>query len=171
MNKHLAFSLASFGIGLALVVSANGCSSSKDTSTGGTQPPSSSEAGGPAPGPADAASPTTTDANTPSDAGNEAGPTVTLTLKNYVNWCSVTVNGGTPSTADQTLQFAPGTVVVLHGQEANASFVWGYWRGTDGDTSASHDTSQGTMVTMTADKTVQACCPTTAAPTTPCPDP
>jgi hypothetical protein len=48
------------------------------------------------------------------------------------------------------------------------TFIWGYWTGTDGATNG-NDTSMHTTVTMDADKSVQACCPFTASPTTPCP--
>jgi hypothetical protein len=100
-------------------------------------------------------------------------PMVTLKLENYLNWCSVSVNGGLPNTMGlQTLTFPPNTVVTLNGATANASlFVWGYWVGTAGDTSPSHDHSMATTVTMDTNKTVQACCPLTSSPTTPCPPP
>jgi hypothetical protein len=96
---------------------------------------------------------------------------VTLTLQNYLAWCSVTVNGGGPSTANQTLHFAPGTVVNLHADKASAAFVWGYWYGTAGDTTAAHDKSMDTTVVMSGNKTIQACCPLTGAPNDPCPTP
>ena len=56
----------------------------------------------------------------------------TLTINNYLAWCSVSVNGGAASSAATISQaFPPGTLVPLHGDAANASFVWGYWTGTD----------------------------------------
>jgi len=96
----------------------------------------------------------------------------TLKINDYLNWCSVAVNGGAASTADPvTLTFPTGTVVNLVGDKASPTFVWGYWRGTAGDTSATHDTAKTTTVTLSGNKTVQACCPFASAPTTPCPDP
>jgi hypothetical protein len=98
---------------------------------------------------------------------------VNLKIENYLNWCSVTVENGAASTmAVITKSVAAGTTVHLGADTADAaSFVWGYWRGTAGDTGASHDTAKMTTVTVSADKTIQACCPLTSSPTTPCPDP
>jgi hypothetical protein len=103
----------------------------------------------------------------------DAGPTSTLKLEDYLAWCSVSVgDGGASSASLRTLTFPTGTVVNLSGDTASAaSFVWGYWVGTAGDTTASHDPSKMTTVTMSGDKTVQACCPLTSSPTTPCPPP
>jgi hypothetical protein len=103
----------------------------------------------------------------------DAAGMVTLKIEDYINWCNVSVNGGANSTADpQIFMFPTGTVVNLSGDTASAaSFVWGYWRGTAGDTTGAHDTAKTTTVTMSGNKTVQACCPLTSSPTTPCPDP
>ncbi len=101
-----------------------------------------------------------------------SGGMVTLTLENYLSWCTVSVNGGAGSTvATQTLQFPSGTVVNLSGDKASNVFVWGYWFGTDGDVNAGHDKSMATTVTMSGDKKVQACCPFATSPNTPCPPP
>lgn len=97
---------------------------------------------------------------------------VTLTLENYLSCCSVSVQGGIASTtATQMLSFPKDTVVALNGDKANATFVWGYWVGTAGDTGPSHDTTMAASVTMDADKTVQACCPFASSPNDPCPAP
>jgi hypothetical protein len=86
-------------------------------------------------------------------------------------WCAFTVNGGASSTATSTtFTFPAGTVVNLHADKASAAFDWGYWFGTDGDTSATHDTAMSTTVTMTTSKKVQACCPVHGTGT-PCPPP
>jgi hypothetical protein len=96
----------------------------------------------------------------------------TLKLENYLSWCSVAVdNGAANTTALQTLMYPSGTVVHLSGDMASNIFVWGYWVGSDGDVSASHDQAMMTTVTMSGDKTVQACCPFATAPNTPCPPP
>jgi hypothetical protein len=100
-------------------------------------------------------------------AGGAVG--FTLEIQNYLDWCSVVENGGTAVlVSPPTMTFPAGTVVQLEGMKAGSTFVWGYWTGTDGDLTAAHDTSMSTTVTMTANKKVQACCPLTSAPTTPC---
>ncbi len=124
-------------------------------------------------GPADSGT-TVADAG-PADAGNTADATsgtVTLTVQNYLSWCSVGIDGGSANTtAVQTLDVAPGTVVNLMGDKASDTFVWGYWVNTTGDTGSSHDTMMSTTVTVDADMVVQACCPFASAPDTPCPPP
>jgi hypothetical protein len=141
------------------------------------------EAGGPAGdsgepldsgGQADTGSPVdaaTADASDSGDAATDGGG-VTLTVQNYLSWCTVAVNGGGSSTAaTQTLTVQPGTVVNVSGDLSSPTFVWGYWVGTAGDTAAAHDTAKMTTVTVNANKTIQACCPFAAAPNTPCPPP
>jgi hypothetical protein len=93
-------------------------------------------------------------------AAGTGGPvTYTLTVQNYLNWCDVTENGTTyPASVPPVMSFAPGTVVDLNAV-AGQFFVWGYWTGTDGDTTAAHDTNMTTTVTMTSNKTILACCP------------
>ncbi len=101
--------------------------------------------------------------------GDMASNMATLKLEDYLSWCSVTVNSGTAATtAVQSLTFPKGTVVHLSADKASATFVFGYWIGTAGDTGAAHDTSMTTTVTLNADTTVQACCPFANAATTPC---
>jgi hypothetical protein len=110
----------------------------------------------------------------PGGAGGAATSGFTLTIQNYLSWCNVTENGTAydPPAQAPAMTFPAGTVVNLMGATANSTnFLWGYWVGTDGDTSASHDTNMTTTVTMTSNKVVQACCPLTSAPTTPCPAP
>jgi hypothetical protein len=104
------------------------------------------------------------------DAGSGSGSgAITLTIENYLSWCSVTENGG-PLAA--TMTFPQGTVVNLAAMPASSFFIWGYWVGTDGDTGSAHDTSMTTAVTMSASKTVQACCPDAPpAAYAPCPAP
>jgi hypothetical protein len=107
-------------------------------------------------------------------AGGAGTSGFTLSIQNYLNWCNVTENGTAydPPSEAPVMTYPAGTVVNLMGATASSSsFVWGYWVGTDGDTTATHDTNMTTTVTMTANKIVQACCPLTSAPTTPCPAP
>lgn len=82
----------------------------------------------------------------------------TLTITNYLGWCSVIVDGGQSSTASSiSKDYFDGALSFLHAEPVQP-FVWGYWTGTDGDT-GSGDTSQDASVTMTADRAVLACCP------------
>ena len=85
-------------------------------------------------------------------------PNATLTLTNYLSWCSVAIDDGAPSSAGSvTRAYLPGEVVSLTGAPLKG-FVWGYWTGTDAD-QGSNDPNSQTTVTMTSDKSVLACCP------------
>ncbi|HEY1811076.1 MAG TPA: hypothetical protein VGG74_01900 [Kofleriaceae bacterium] len=90
------------------------------------------------------------------DAASGSGSDVTLTINNYLAWCTVTEQSAAFS---MTKTFPKGTVVSLDAMPASSAFVWGYWTGTDGDTTGTHDTNMMTTVTMSADKMVLACCP------------
>jgi hypothetical protein len=83
----------------------------------------------------------------------------TLTVQNYLDWCDVTENGTLYAAGVPPAMSFPARTVVDLKAAPNTIFVWGYWTGTDGDTSAAHDTSMTTTVTMTSDKTIVACCP------------
>jgi hypothetical protein len=89
-------------------------------------------------------------------SGSGAGSGFTLSINDYLAWCSVTEQGATYATS---MTLPKGTVVNLDAMPASATFVWGYWTGTDGDTTAAHDTNMMTTVTMSADKSLVACCP------------
>ncbi len=89
-------------------------------------------------------------------SGSGAGSTVTLSINDYLAWCSVTEQGAAYATS---MTFPKGTVVNLDAMPVSTAFVWGYWTGTDGDTTASHDKNMMTTVTMSGDKSVVACCP------------
>jgi len=103
------------------------------------------------------------------DAGAADGPvTYTLTVKNYFGWCDVTENGTTYAAGVPPATSFPKDAVVNLKAVPNAIFVWGYWVGTDGDTTAAHDTNMVTTAKMDSSKTVYACCPD---PGTSCPDP
>jgi hypothetical protein len=109
---------------------------------------------------------------TASDATDGAA-NFTLTIKNYIGWCSITVNGGTPSTAGtQTFQFAPNTSVTVHGDTANASlFYWGYWGNVAPDgglADGGEDLSMSVSFNITRDMTLNACCPDLNQPLTQC---
>lgn len=107
------------------------------------------------------------------DGGDGAAAQVTLTVHDYLNWCTVTVNGGTASTSDpQTYSFAPGTSVSAHGDTANASaFYWGYWGNVAADGGLSdggEDLGKTVTFTITHDMTINACCPDNGQPLSQC---
>jgi hypothetical protein len=151
-------------------VVALGCSSSSDNGPSGTTDSGTAHDTGTGGGDTGT---TTTDSGTSSDTPSEGGGNFTLKVENYLSWCNVGVNGGAAkSDAVQTISVPAGTVVNLHADALNSTFVWGYWRGTAGNTGAAHDKSQTTTVTVDADnKVVQACCPFATDPSTPCGDP
>jgi hypothetical protein len=103
----------------------------------------------------------------PSDGGSPV-----LTVKNYLSWCSVSVNGGAGSTAATLMQDVDAGVVGLKATPASSSFMLGAWHHTDGDTGAGDPgTVTGTGATATstttvtlagASKCVWICCPFTS---------
>ncbi|MDB4959785.1 MAG: hypothetical protein JWO36_7354 [Myxococcales bacterium] len=108
------------------------------------------------------------DASNPADAGVDAPPgTKPLTVKNYLDWCSVTVNGGTASTAAvQVVNVLPG-MIPLTAAPASSAFALGpnMWHHTNGDT-GSGDTgtvsggkSAAVVTVNTTAKCVWVCCP------------
>lgn len=73
-----------------------------------------------------------------------------------------------PSSVSFTATYPADTVVSLDAAAASATFVWGYWTGTDGASTGGNDVNMSTTVTMDADKSVLACCPFASSPNTPC---
>lgn len=110
------------------------------------------------------AKPSDSSTDSPTDA-SDGGSGFTLTINDYFNWCSVTVNGGAPSTAaTQTFQFAPDASVSLHADTANAgSFYWGYWQSAN-LTDGGKDTNMNVSITMSGDVNMLACCPVNNTP-------
>lgn len=105
------------------------------------------------------------DAPPPVSVDAPAG-TALLTVKNYVSWCEVSVNGGTPSTADiQTVNVMPGTITLT--ASAATGFILGadMWHHTNGDTgrgeagSVSAGVSTAMVTVATSAKCVWVCCP------------
>jgi hypothetical protein len=99
-----------------------------------------------------------------SDGGADAGSTFTLHITNDLKWCNITVDGTTTTAASPAdKSYAAGTVVHLSAVPTSGTFIWGYWTGTDGAsaTAPNHDTNATTTVTMSANKSVTACCPFT----------
>jgi hypothetical protein len=85
---------------------------------------------------------------------------------NYLSWCSVSVNGGAPSSsASQTVNVAPGTIPLT--ASPLSGFELGLWHNTTGDTGSgtpgtvSGTTSSATVVVGNAATCVWVCCPFT----------
>jgi hypothetical protein len=110
-------------------------------------------------------------ATTPTEDMATAATTQTLTVKNYLAWCSVTVNGGAASSASvQTVQVAPGTIALS--AVADPGFELGAtpWHDTAGDTgsgdpgtrtgSGQTQSSATTVSVGNAAKCVWVCCET-----------
>jgi hypothetical protein len=139
---------ASFAALLLTVVCLQGCSGSGGTSsTTGT-------AG------------TTTGATSSSGGSTGGEGTQQLTVKNYLSWCSVTVNGGAASSsATQTVSVSPGNVTLT--ASPNSGFMLGLWHHTASDTgsgdpgSVSGSTSTATTTVGNAAACVWVCCPFT----------
>lgn len=75
-----------------------------------------------------------TSASTGSGPACSGATPVALTIKNYISWCNVTVDGNAPVGADQTVCVAAGPIDVS--AVAKAGFELGAtpWHDTDGDT-------------------------------------
>lgn len=129
---------------------------------------------------ADAAHDAAHDAATPDAPPDGPSGTQQLTVKNYLNWCSVSVNGGAASSAAQQQVFVqPGQIALtaspLTGFELDANM----WHHTDGDTGGTGEggTVTGTTsattatVTSTSGKCVWVCCPFTDGTGCNVPDP
>jgi hypothetical protein len=130
-------------------------------------------------------SPAIHDAHTdapPPDAPLDGPPgTQQLTVKNYVSWCSVSVNGGAATTlGSQQVFVQPGQIAL------SATAVQGFtldahmWHHTDGDTAGTGEAgtlngsaSDTTVTVGSAAKCVWVCCPTMGTqdcpPTDQCP--
>ena len=103
----------------------------------------------------------------PSGPQDAPAGTSALTVKNYLSWCSVSVNGGAASTAaSQIVNVTPGTIPLA--ADAATGFILDahMWHHTNGDTAGTGEggtvsgTTSSTAVTvgMTA-KCVWVCCP------------
>jgi hypothetical protein len=111
----------------------------------------------------------------------DAPPAATLTVKNYLSWCTINVNGGAGSSAASVTQPITGAATITLAATANTGFELGSapWHDTAGD----HGTgdpgtltgtgqtavSTTTVAVTTTNKCVWACCPFpdgTGCPTT-----
>ncbi len=113
---------------------------------------------------------------THADAPLDGPPgTFLLTVKNFDFWCSVSVDGGSASTANvQNVFVLPGQIP-LTAKKASATFEVGsnMWHHTDGDTGSGEKgnwstndpttaTSSATVTVGSAAKCVWVCCPFTS---------
>jgi len=163
----------SFFIGaiLSSLAVAAACSNASSPSDGGTDA-SNDVTQGDSSKPDGSATDAATDSST-SDAGDASSGQLTLTVKDYLNWCNVFVNDAGPSTADpQTYQFAPDASVALHGDTANTTlFYWGYW-GNVNDAGAlqdgGQDLGQDVKFNINGNVELHACCPDKGMPLTQC---
>lgn len=152
------------------------CGSSSPAQHGHIDAPSgtgSDAAPGDAPVIADAPADARVFLDAPADAAQvflDAPPgTYPLTVKNYLDWCSVSVAGGAFS-ADgvQVVNVAPGTISLV-AQPASAAFELapGMWHHTDGDTGTgdsgvvTNGRSSAVKTVGTAPACVWVCCPFT----------
>jgi len=95
---------------------------------------------------------------TPSPATNSGTPT--LTVMNFLNWCSVEINGSTPSTgATVSASVIPGSMATIVATPASSSFLIGTapWFGVDqndGGAAPGSDIGSGTNESSTATVTI-----------------
>lgn len=130
------------------------CSSKETPPDGGTN-----DAGNDVTQQKDAANDVTQGTDSSSDASDGGSGNFTLTINDYLSWCTVSVNGQDAGNSPGTYQFAPDASVALHGDTANASlFYWGYWQAptlADGG----KDLNKDVTIQMNGNVTVLACCP------------
>jgi hypothetical protein len=123
-------------------------------------------------------------AGAPTQSPTTRGGTATLTVKNFLNWCSVSINGGSASTdATVTASIAAGAVATIVATPASSSFQIGPapWFGVDqngGAAAPGTDVGSGTSETSTATVTmnqagmsqcVSVCCQEPGNSPDPCP--
>ena len=169
MKRHFllgAIFVSSLGV-------AGACSSGSSTGDGGTSDAANDtttpDSSTPDSGTKDA---TTTDSSA-TDASDASSNQLTLTVKDYLAWCNVTVNGGSPNTSTtQTYQFAPDASVVLHGDTASSnSFYWGYWGNVDDAgvlADGGRDLNKDVTFNINGNLTLNACCPDNGQPLSQC---
>jgi hypothetical protein len=72
----------------------------------------------------------------------------------------VTIGNDAPTDGFLPSKTVPDDTVVSLSAQPKATFSFGFWIGTDGDKSASHDQNASTQVTVgTKNITVHVCCP------------
>ncbi len=126
-----------------------------------------------------ASSPTTS--SSPTLGGGSSAAPVTLTVMNFLSWCSVSINGGAASTAaSMDMPFDVGSTVTVVARPASAAFMIGPdpWFGVtqdDGGPAPGADMGTGTSETSTAtvvvdgNHCVSVCCQEPGNSPIPCP--
>jgi hypothetical protein len=123
----------------------------------------------------------TSDAASADESTDAGTTTATLTVMNFLSWCSVTVNGGAASAAaSMTTAVADGSTATIVAMPASSSFEIGAdpWfgvtenaggaaAGTDNGTGATETTTA--TVVITGDHCVSVCCELPGNSPTPCP--
>jgi hypothetical protein len=122
--------------------------------------------------------------STPTSSPATSGGVPTLTVMNFLGWCSVTVNGGAASTGETVeVSVTPGSLATVVATPASSSFQIGAdpWFGVDeNDGSAAKGTDVGAGTSETSKTTVtiddenettcvSVCCQEPGNSPTPCP--
>jgi hypothetical protein len=126
--------------------------------------------------PRDAKTDAMTDAR-PGDAMPDVPPGPSLTVKNYLSWCSVGINGGAMSTnASQTISATAGSeATMVAAPAAGFELSNNMWHHSDGDTGSgdggtvSGNTSTALRLIQNGANCVWVCCPFVNPPGTGCP--
>jgi hypothetical protein len=105
-----------------------------------------------------------------SDAGSSDAGCLTLTVKNTLVWCSISVGTGTASSASEQTVCVPAGTVDLAATPKNSSFILGPWHHTSGDqgygdpgnvTGTGSTARSTTTVVVSGATCVWICCPFT----------
>ena len=121
--------------------------------------------------------------STPTPSPAPSGGVPTLTVMNFLGWCSVTINGGAASTGETVAaSVAPGSVATVVATPASSSFQIGAdpWFGVDQDDGAAasgtdvgtgtSETSKASVIVGENETTcVSVCCQEPGNSPTPCP--
>jgi hypothetical protein len=110
----------------------------------------------------------TNDYGVPTPSPTTADGARSLTVMNFLNWCSVAINGGTPSTdATVTASVTPGSVATIVAAPSSSSFQIGAdpWFGVDQNDGGA---ASGTDVVERTTETSKATVTITGAGTTQC---
>jgi hypothetical protein len=102
----------------------------------------------------------TSDYGVPTPSPTMSGGARTLTVMNFLNWCSIAINGGTASTdATVTASVTPGSVATIVASPSSSSFQIGAdpWFGVDqndGGAASGSDVGNGTSETSKVTVTI-----------------
>jgi hypothetical protein len=133
-------------------------------------------------GPSYPSSTTTMDGGAEAQAATGGGSDVTLTVMNFMSWCSVTVNAGPSSSSSSvTASVAAGSTAMIVATPASSSFQIGAdpWFGVTQDDggaapgmdngTGTSETTTATVVVVTGNRCVSVCCQLPGNGPPPCP--